>query len=1630
MRIADVVHLSRVGEFTNDVQLRWYTDKRPENVALANRYMFTRTSAGERKSPVDILYQIKQAFLLDTYENRFTIIATYGHGKSHLALALANYFGRPAESKEVKALLKSIRCAFHDDPEAEAYADFKTERKRHLVVCVEGTRVGDLSHLFLHALQKALNNEPATANLSLPFWTEEAQRIVQKIEGQEGMAAAANAFLKQQDLDLKALGTRLRDQDVSLYDTVRELCRHLYDHVPDLGGPIDLHRVVEWVAGKLCGPEDDKPFSGLLILFDEFSAFIRNYAIRRTPGTPLQDLLDGVSGCKGRVVFAGFGQSDPDSSVFSVFSDRPDDLARSALLLELERLPKSFRFQLYTTMEAVLDSYLSQDKKQLCDALVNSNSLAAVTDANDDSLILFRRRYESELKWNAEKYQEIVTLGCFPLHPLTATLLCNIQLIESATPRSVLGFVSEHVKTLADTEIADDGKPTWIRAIELVDWFGKQLADDEWNRYDEAVRQRGGDATPEELAVLKAMLLHFIAQMPTKEVSFTTAIAHLTGLSAKEIASTLKTLADAAIIDYTRSTNKYSFWPLGGGARLLQERVNHQVCGRSMTWEQWRKVNSGQIENGLSRTSVSVSWGHADDWAAPQFYLPHDEATAERVRELASDHRGCVIWCVARLDSDVDWFEKNASSLFSCVGKSKTPLPVVLVLPSRPSRSLVEALHRQLVLKSLSQQEILQFGSHVVEVLKAEAEKAVKKDALILFTTRKRWCIPAAYAAVLRMPPEPTSVDAVAQRLYDAAYTDSPKYFYTQYKASNSNLKNGVTTLCKLLLNNEVHTGKYEGNKLAVGLVDNFLVVGKSTSWGLLSLEKRLQEPQANHTMKAWTVLNKQVPDDGSEADLRPAMRALLEPPYGYDHNTLSLLFCSWYGYHRHDLSLSLHGAVAGVEELIEEIDKTPAPASFINLFTNATLSVRISRRNRSKASKEIMDIVQRVQHLWQNPLTKLEAHDVIVKLDDYRADERNPDTEKKRAEETKAAILAALQVAAKYDQNVSSLLKDAGTSKDVGKLVRLLERVGEMQPSSGVITEQPRLDDVRAKVEHQLSCAVEEFCHELERLPDITHYEAYREKLQGTQRLLEDYTDIQNRIAEALKALDEAKESLVAEGRDSNALRMLDLIATTGSLAQMRGNLIKAGEVPCLSEKTKLAQREKVDELERAIAGLEEFAANVKDTVASVESQQQLRQVHKTLNERRALFTGTPELQQIDAAGEACEQLESFFQVLSQLKPGSFQTKSEQNEVIRRIEDLPSQYGQVLGEAQQRVISSVKTECASRTTLLQKEAAKWLDRVEAEVGRSKDLQSLLQKLDNPPEFLEAANQAKVDMLRANIAQRLEEARQEEELRRKDDVQLSALRTISTQGPLKELRENLKLIIGMEFATKKAQVEQAKKKEAIEKAIAALVSFAEELKARIDLVTNNAALEKVKTSISERKLMFKGSPEMAHLDVALDRCLLIEDLLADISLIKDDSFESLAEYEATTARVIELRKTCGKQLSASQTELLSKAEANIESRYQKLGAQAEKWFSEAQATFKKGRNLDRLLEELKSPPVFLPKTKQSHLDKLKTDVEAAFANDLYSQIICLFKKIGRKSVQKQVVDELGAIIRGQSTEAN
>jgi len=1352
--IRDVVCQKEDAAFRNDVQLRWYVEGHAENLALARSYLFTRKSVGQRKSPIDVLYQLRQAFLTNTFENRFMVIATYGHGKSHLALALANYFGKPPTSTECQALLISIQHAFGGAAEAQGYRDFKEARKRMLVVCLEGTRPGDLSQHFLKALRTALRAERETQSQELPFWTREATRLIESIAASEQERSRADMFLQGHGIDLAGMREALTSQETSIYDTVRDLVFHVRGVRPDLGGPISLAQAVEWAADEFCGMEDSKPFGGLLILFDEFSAFLRNYSIRATPGNPLQDLLDGVSNRKGKVVFAAFGQMEPTAIIESVFSMRANDVARQGLLVELTRLPPAYHYQLYTTMEDVLDSYLWQDETAVTQAFEDGHAWPAVEEATDDCLMVFDRRYMRELGWDSEQFHKRVTMGCFPLHPMTSTLLCNIEFHESTNPRSVLGFVFDELRQIGNLPVVSQQSPSWVSPVRLVDQFGEQLADEEWKQYQDAVRQRAGDLTAEEGAILKAMLLHAVAKMPTNLVVYTKAIGSLSGLPAERAEEVLQGLSRIGLIEHQTAQGKYGFWSLGGGARRLHEWLNRSIAGRNLTWADLSTVN--RDGRGFARPAlpVAVPWGHPNDWQAEQVYLTRPFVTEDKVKELSVLSRGVVIWLLAASDGEVEWFESNAQRVLDAAAGDPAA-PVVMMVPTTARPALAEAFLKHCVLKGLTPAEVTEFGGGFVQGVRSQVARTIQDETAAMEVPMGRALVPRPFAAAFNVGVPLSRVDAIIKKAYVLAFSSAPPAFFEQYRFSAGQLRTAVKLVGKLLLENKVGDLSEGANPTADLLLQKFVVVGEATSWGLLSVEKRLQEPTAERTHRAWAKLEGCVPANGNDMPLEYTIIELQGPPYGYDPNTLTLLFCAWFGYHRHNLRMTLNNAITQRTELASRLDD--CPAALVEFLAHG--NVRLMRRDRTRTSQEVRGIAERARQMAAQPFAGREAVDALAKLDEFLGDEGNEDPgERQEADEAKVSIRAAVDRADAYDTNARQLRANASAATDISELVKMLERVGELQPAGGVLPEEPLQDAIRTEVRNRLGAVVTRVCAENSELPDLTHYQEKKRRLEGAQRALPAHLDLKQKVADALVALEGAKAEQYGRQQDQTTIAVLNTMQATGPLGQLRSWLDCAANHVCHSEMANSLQRQKVAGLEASIAEMVEFASSLSGRLDRVASASDAGSLNQAITEVRGYYAGQPEAESLNAARERCGRLAAVFTELARIDAEieGLRRRNDVPGIENRLAGLLSEYRGVLCPAQEAILRERSSALSGRVAGLGADADRWLEERKRRVASGSPLGGLFDELQNPPPFLPADREASLRELVAAVQQKMD----------------------------------------------------------------------------------------------------------------------------------------------------------------------------------------------------------------------------------------------------------------------------------
>ena len=144
-------------------------------------------------------------------------IATYGHGKSHFGLALANYFGAPQGSPELAAVHTKLDIALPSD-QMQMLRDYRAGKAPFLCLILRGDRPGSLRDTFFQALDRALAQNEQTRDLKPPFWFDRADELLERLGANLADAAVANEYLAAYNLDLLSLRTLVQERQSRAYN--------------------------------------------------------------------------------------------------------------------------------------------------------------------------------------------------------------------------------------------------------------------------------------------------------------------------------------------------------------------------------------------------------------------------------------------------------------------------------------------------------------------------------------------------------------------------------------------------------------------------------------------------------------------------------------------------------------------------------------------------------------------------------------------------------------------------------------------------------------------------------------------------------------------------------------------------------------------------------------------------------------------------------------------------------------------------------------------------------------------------------------------------------------------------------------------------------------------------------------------------------------------------------------------------------------------------------------------------------------------------------------------------------------------------------------------------------------------
>ncbi|MEZ0483186.1 hypothetical protein [Fibrella aquatica] len=1314
--------------FVYDVRLSQYPDD-PDNLALAKAYQWTNLKIGRDERPsVQVLVDVCNAFEFQSEENRRVLLATYGHGKSHLALALANFFGQSAGSEPVEAVINGVA---HVAPGiASRLRSFKDQKAPYLILRLVGGESDSLSAAVVRGLEVALKEHPTTKDAELDLWFDEALRVLDTFSSKEkdDTTAFLDVHASTENLDFGALRATLDParRDGRYRQLIHQVVHHVRGVYPHFDAALSPRDLLVKVASKFCG--EGKPFAGILILFDEFAAFVEAYAKQyglHTESLPLQSLLDGVSHLRqhNQAVFLAFAQQDPDLVAELAMQERGAGASTlKDLKKELTRLPSEGRSPLYSPMEAVLDAYLKQDKN-IWDELTPDDSVADndVIDSVDAVRNFFPQRYTDSAGWTLDKIRTTIAYGCHPLHPLTTALLCSATLRAGTAARTVLSFVKDIMQHYSRRPaLGFDGRLCWVRPIELVKYYQRQLVtEDAWKRYDNTRIKAGPAAIDGADAILQGMLLYESAGFrpgDTTTTDYIGTLAVLTGLTRPDVERALHTLCEiGGYIEKDAVSNTYRFWPIGQDGSKLRQTLLDQVV-------QLRRdpVNSEiALSEGLDRAALpkieeltfhntnGVEWGARvllvprTQWTTPNLFSLLRAQGLETNGHLTDAARGYVLLPLAADDAEMQWLRQHAASTLDTMladnfsDRSQIP-PIVLVLPKKPHEGLFNVLLELHILDSLPPSTKRNLGEEPVKQRYASLQANLINAAQALkeeLSAAASWEVPAhlrAGVAERISAKRIVNLSHILQAAYETAYYRFAPYLGDSTRANKLREAVGLAV-----------TRLYRGSFLDWDEATRANNLGRARdlynkvlrrvpgAWGVVDLSDRVVDPQLTQVKYAWEVLEAAVPAGSENVRLRPSLLQLLNAPFGYDSYALSLLFAAWYGVNRYQLKLT---SAAG--RPLEPKDWLGTTNDFKAILEGLMhhFDVRATRLNLPAGKGLAQELLAKLR--YRESLSLADAEKAVADLRDYAS---QPDAEpqlRQEAEEGARQLEYEVQQALTFEQRINEATTALNTltadANGVRKLIELHQlfsnpTVVGLPLGSVIPPAQATLSTNRHRVAAKLRQNLTEVCQNTATISSIKGYDLARQRLDALRAAVVPLgePDLESRIQDAEQMLEEQHVQYTRIEQDGPIREKLSEARRAATLAEWRELLAFLNTVEPQAEATRQQVEDVIQKLTTRQLEAEQWLFASITRAEALTDTATINTFTRDLARHLDQFKGTPEADTLKQLEARADRASTLVKQLDDLRGNRPKTADALRTAVRDYETLAARTGWSLAQVE-----------------------------------------------------------------------------------------------------------------------------------------------------------------------------------------------------------------------------------------------------------------------------------------------------------------------------------------------------------
>lgn len=529
--------------------------------------------------------------VLEKKEQATLFVGPYGKGKSHLLLVLLAILSlerNEENTKVINELIAKIKTVDEIGESVANHIQMIWEQKKFLPVIINDSK-GDLNQAFLFAINDALKREKLDDICPETFYSIAVKRILNWKNEYPETFSLFEKELENEEMKAEQIIADLRGYSKNALSTFIKI----YPKVTSGSefNPLAVSEVLPLYKSISDILYEDYGYSGIYIVFDEFSKFIEGQSGSRAGLNMklLQDICELASNSSNSQIYFTMVAHKSIKEYGKYLSQ---EIINQFTGIEGRIIEKYFVTSSKNNYEliknAIVKDYSVIEKHPyICHFFEN--------DVCDKyySLPAFR------IQFSREEFTNTVLKGCYPLNPISAYLLLNVSEKVAQNERTLFTFISnDEPNSMARFVTEHSSESEWIIGADLIyDYFqnlfkkevSNELVHSIWLGADYALSRCLND---EEKRIIKALAVIKIVnkedELPADEKYLPLAVSGIDNLQ------TIDELVSRGIIYKKSATGSYTFKTIAGSTLKNEIKTRRNIKGDNVNYSSMLEKQTGK----------------------------------------------------------------------------------------------------------------------------------------------------------------------------------------------------------------------------------------------------------------------------------------------------------------------------------------------------------------------------------------------------------------------------------------------------------------------------------------------------------------------------------------------------------------------------------------------------------------------------------------------------------------------------------------------------------------------------------------------------------------------------------------------------------------------------------------------------------------------------------------------------------------------------------------------------------------------------------------------------------------------------------------------------------------------------